>query len=194
MALQPSAANADVADVLTFTGRGDKAGEVGAALRRGRISAVILVQPAGVGSPRRRPSSATSSTSSTNGCRPRPAALYRFPPPPSTIAGLALTAAIVTAGAAACIGVGRARAWTLRRADGPGPVALAAPGVGSVATGTWSGSGTSPGSWTPAGLAPPAPPGAGVAAGGSGEGSAGIAAPGQGSPGGRWWPGHRPRR
>jgi hypothetical protein len=68
--------------------------------------------------------------------------LYRFPPPPSTIAGLALTAAIVTAGAAACIGVGRARAWTLRRADVPAPSLLAAPGLGSVTTGTWVGSGS----------------------------------------------------
>ena len=142
VALQPSAANADVADVLTFTGRGDKAGEVGAALRRGRISAVILVQPGRGGQPEAEAVVSDLVHQLDQRLPAQASALYRFPPPPSTIAGLALTAAIVTAGAAACIGVGRARAWTLRRADAPGAVALAAPGVGSVATGTWSGSGT----------------------------------------------------
>ena len=154
VALQPSGANADVADVLTFTGRDDKAGQVGAALRRGRISAVILVQPGRGGQPEAE--AVVSDLVHQLGQRlpAQASALYRFPPPPSTIAGLALTAAIVTAGAAACIGVGRARAWTLRRADAPGAVALAAPGVGSSATGTWAGSGP------PVGLAPLAPPGA----------------------------------
>jgi hypothetical protein len=157
VALQSSSANADVADVLTFTGRGDKAGEVGAALRRGRISAVILVQPGRGG--QAEAEAVVSDLVHQLGQRlpARASSLYRFPPPPSTIAGLALTAVIVTAAAAACIGVGRARAWTLRRADAPGPVALAAPGVGSVATGTWTGSGS------PAGLAPPPPSGGATA-------------------------------
>ena len=160
VALQPSAANADVADVLTFTGRGDKAGEVGAALRRGRISAVILVQPGQGGQPEAEAVVSDLVHQLDQRLPAQASALYRFPPPPSTIAGLALTAAIVTAGAAACIGVGRARAWTLRRADAPGAVALAAPGVGSVATGTWSGSG------------PPVGPGAAGAARAAGPGVA----------------------
>ena len=67
----------------------------------------------------------------------------------------------MTAAAAACIGVGRARAWTLRRADAPGPVALAAPGVGSVAPGTWSGSGSPVGGRRPSRPGPRCRPGRG---------------------------------
>ena len=107
--LQPSAANADVADVLTFTGRGDKAGQVGAALRRGRISAVILVQAGRGGQPEAEAVVSDLVHQLDQRLPAQASSLYRFPPPPSTIAGLALTAAIVTAGAAACIGVGRAR-------------------------------------------------------------------------------------
>ncbi len=177
-----------MADVLTFTGRGDKAGEVGAALRRGRISAVILVQPGRGGQPEAEAVVSDLVHQLDQRLPARASALYRFPPPPSTIAGLALTAAIVTAGAAACIGVGRARAWTLRRADAPGAVALAAPGVGSVATGTWSGSGPSSGSGTPAGPVPPRPPGPGVAAGGpAGAGRGGAMAAGRPGGGLRGW-------
>ena len=171
VALQPSAANADVADVLTFTGRGDKAGEVGAALRRGRISAVILVQPGRGGQPEAEAVVSDLVHQLDQRLPSRASALYRFPPPPSTIAGLALTAAIVTAAAAACIGVGRARAWTLRRADAPGAVALAVPGAGSVTSGAWPGAG----SGAPASTAP----GEGaVATAWAGSGSLTAATPG----------------
>ena len=176
LALQPSAANADVADVLTFSGRGDKEGEVGAALRRGRISAVVLAQPGRGGQPEAEAVVSDLVHQLDQRLPGQASALYRFPPPPSTIAGLALTAAIVTAGAAACIGVGRARAWTLRRADAPGAVLLASPGGGAVATGTWSGSGP------PTGLAPPVPPGPAPAVGADGGPVPGSGVAGDGGP------------
>ena len=44
---------------------------------------------------------------------------YRFPSPPSTFAGLAVTSVAVTAAGLASVGVGRARAWApVRRSAG----------------------------------------------------------------------------
>jgi hypothetical protein len=104
-----------VPDVVTFTGQGPKDGQVGAALRRGRRSVVVLVQ-AGQGGLEEAAALAVDLTRQVDARLGAGAtAPYRFPTPPSTIAGLGLTAAVVTAAGAAAIGVGRARAWRLRR-------------------------------------------------------------------------------
>ena len=64
----------DIADVHTFLGTGDKDGQVGAALRRGRLSAIVLVE-AGDGGLQEAAGAVVDLTRQLDGrgCRPRPA-------------------------------------------------------------------------------------------------------------------------
>ena len=123
----------DIADVHTFLGTGDKDGQVGAALRRGRLSVIVLVE-AGDGGLQEAAGTVVDLTRQLDGRLPAEAsAPYRFPSPPSAFAGLAVTSAAVTAAGLASVGVGRARAWTLRRSDSRSDlpaVVLAASGAG----------------------------------------------------------------
>jgi hypothetical protein len=122
----------DVADVHTFLGTGDKAGQVGAALRRGRFSAIVLAQ-AGEGGLQEAAGAVVDLTRQLEGRLPAEASgPYRFPSPPSAFAGLAVTSVAVTAAGLASVGVGRARAWTLRRSDEPPVVVTAAPPAAGV--------------------------------------------------------------
>ena len=117
LAARPFAGVEGVPDVVTFVGQGPKEGQVGTSLRRGRLSVLILVQ-AGQGGLEEAAAVAVDLTRQVDGLLPAGATTpYHFPTPPSTIAGLALTAAVVTAAGAAFVGVGRARAWTLRRSS-----------------------------------------------------------------------------
>jgi hypothetical protein len=122
----------DIADVHTFLGTGDKAGQAGAALRRGRFSAIVLAQ-AGQGGLQEAAGAVVDLTRQLDGRLPAEAsAPYRFPSPPSTFAGLAVTSVAVTAAGLASVGVGRARAWTLRRSDEPPVVVVASPPADGV--------------------------------------------------------------
>jgi hypothetical protein len=122
----------DVADVHTFLGTGDKDGQVGAALRRGRFSAIVLAQ-AGEGGLQEAAGAVVDLTRQLEGRLPAEASgPYRFPSPPSTFAGLAVTSVAVTAAGLASVGVGRARAWTLRRSDEPPLVVVASPPAAGV--------------------------------------------------------------
>ena len=117
----------DIADVHTFLGTGEKEGQAGAALRRGRFSAIVLAQ-AGAGGLQEAAGAVVDLTRQLDGRLPAEAsAPYRFPSPPSTFAGLAVTSVAVTAAGLASVGVGRARAWTLRRSDDPPVVVVAWP-------------------------------------------------------------------
>ena len=121
----------DISDVHTFLGTGDKDGQVGAALRRGRLSAIVLVE-AGDGGLQEAAGAVVDLTRQLDARLPAEASEpYRFPSPPSTFAGLAVTSAAVTAAGLASVGVGRARAWTLRRSDTPAVVLAAPPAPGS---------------------------------------------------------------
>ena len=120
----------DIPDVHTFLGTGDKDGQVGAALRRGRLSAIVLVE-AGDGGLQEAAGAVVDLTRQLDARLPAEASEpYRFPSPPSTFAGLAVTSAAVTAAGLASVGVGRARAWTLRRSDTPAVVLAAPPAPG----------------------------------------------------------------
>jgi hypothetical protein len=118
----------DIAHVITFVGTGPKAGQVGASFRRGPYSVTVLGQTKDSAGAAAAAGLVIDLTRQTAGRLPAGASSpYHFPSPPSTLAALALTGLFVTTAGASSIGVGRARAWSLRRAKHP--PAYAAPVV-----------------------------------------------------------------
>ena len=118
----------EIPDLVAFIGQGSKEGQAGAVLRRGDLSILVLAQ-AGHGGIEEAAAAVVDLTRQLHTTLPVGATTpYEFPSPPSTLAGLALTAGVVTVAGAASIGVGRARAWTLRRGTMNAPAApFAAP-------------------------------------------------------------------
>ena len=105
----------EIPDLVAFIGQGSKEGQAGAVLRRGDLSILVLAR-AGNGGIEEAAAAVVDLTRQLHATLPVGATTpYEFPSPPSTLAGLALTAGVVTVAGAASIGVGRARAWTLRR-------------------------------------------------------------------------------
>ncbi len=103
-------------DVFTFAGDGTKAGQIGSSFRRGPYSVTVLA--AGANAADLGPAADLVADLTTQTLRTLPAGSgspYRFPSPPSTLAGLALISLFITGAALSSIGVGRARAWTLAR-------------------------------------------------------------------------------
>ena len=129
-----SPALSDVPDAVAFVGQGPKAGQVGTSFRRGPYSYIVLAQAGQGSSVQDAANVAVDLTRQAAQLAPQGAsAPYRFPPPRSTLTALAFTALLVTGAGASSIGVGRARAWTLRRSDSTPtaavPAADAAPNV-----------------------------------------------------------------
>jgi hypothetical protein len=107
-----------LSDVVTFVGQGPKAGQVGSSFRRGHYWVIVLAQIGQGGRIEDAANAVVDLTRQAADLAPAGASSpYRFPPPRSTIAALALTALLVTGAGASSIGVGRARAWTLRRSE-----------------------------------------------------------------------------
>jgi hypothetical protein len=132
-------ASTGVGDAFTFAGTGREADQVGVAFRRGPLSVTVLA----LGPPDadRRETTALANDLARQTARAVPSgasAPYRFPSPPSTILAVLLSSLFVTGAGLSSIGVGRARAWTLRRSEqGSRAKDDGTPGAPGTGASTW---------------------------------------------------------
>ncbi len=107
----------DVPDVVAYIGTGDEDDQIGATFRRGDLLVMVLTEHSGDVSAERAAAFTADLTRATAAGLPAGATdLYRFPDTPSKLMGLGLTAAIVTAAAAASTTIARLRARRVRQA------------------------------------------------------------------------------
>ena len=123
-------------DTFAFVGDGPKAGQVGSSFRRGPYSVTVLGQAKDASDQNAVAALVVDLSDRTaQGLPAGASAPYHFPSPPSTIAGLAFTSMFVTVAGLSSIGVGRARAWTLRRSE-EGPTVATTTTTTTTATAT----------------------------------------------------------
>lgn len=127
----------DVPDVVSYVGRDAKADQVGTAFRRGDVFVIVLVTHTSDVPLERAAALAAALTRLTTSRLPSGGTgSYTFPKTPSTLAGLALSAAIVTAAAGGSTAVARLRARRASRRWRGGPLPPPAPVVTGARHGT----------------------------------------------------------
>jgi hypothetical protein len=106
----------DVPDVVSYVGSGDRAGRVAVAFRRGRLY-VIVVGARAASTPAARVEALVAGMTrvAASGLPSGASSANDLPKTPSTLAGLALTAALVTIGVGSSTSVARVRARRVRR-------------------------------------------------------------------------------
>ena len=123
----------DVPNVVSYTGRGQAADQVGAAFRRGDMFVLVLVTHSGTVPVEQATALAADLTRVTaSGLRSGDSDAYEFPDTPSKLIGLGLSAAVVTAIAGGSTAVARLRARRVRRQWMGGDLPSAVPAVDGV--------------------------------------------------------------
>lgn len=106
----------DVSNVVSYTGRGAAADQVGTAFRRGDVFVLVLVTRTDAVPAARATALAADLTRATaSGLRSGDSGSYEFPDTPSKLIGLGLSGAVVTAIACGSTAVARLRARRVRR-------------------------------------------------------------------------------
>jgi len=123
----------DVPDVVSYVGRGDNADQIGTAFRRGDLFVLVLATHKGNATTEQAAALVASLTRATSALLPSgETSVYQVPSTPSKVAGLALSAALVTAAASGSTAVGRLRARRAARRWRGGPLPPPAPAVNGV--------------------------------------------------------------
>ena len=127
----------DVPDVVSYTGRGAAADQIGTAFRRGDVFVLVLVTHSGGVPVERAQALADDLTRLAAAKLPSGGTgAYEFPDTPSKLIGLALSAALVTAAAGGSTAVARLRARRVRRRWAGGALPPPEPSVDGVGHGT----------------------------------------------------------
>ena len=123
-----------VRGAIAFVGTGDRADQIGVALRRGRFLAMILTSRQPGVPPDEAAAVAGQLTLEIDRLLPAGAtSIYRFPGATSTVAGVLISIGLVTAAIAGSVMVGRFRARRLRRRWSTAAAPLPMPAVASSA-------------------------------------------------------------
>lgn len=127
----------DVPDVVSYVGRGEKADQVGTAFRRGDAFVIVLVtHTSDVPLDRAAALAAALSRLTASHLSAGGTGSYTFPGAPSKLAGLALSAGIVTVAAGGSTAVARLRARRAGRRWRGGPLPPPAPVAAGAQQGT----------------------------------------------------------